>query len=170
MTAATRYRPRRLRQVRGGVHGAGLSAPRLSAPREAHLRQHLGMDLRLADWTENSRIKTIAAIVAGDEIHAVGDYNLFQPTPLATCHRRLCVCEFLTGGRGHDDIACAIAHRVARHRNNPLHILCVCGKDEATKRSCGETNGNDVAACRLKQLFRKRRRNQDVLVVKRWHH
>ena len=119
MVAADRFRLTREAEIRDYDDPIA----RLSAPREAHLRQHLGMDLRLADWTEYSRIKTIAAIVAGDEIHAIGDYNLFQLSPLATCHRRLCVHEFLTAHRGHENIARAIAHRVARHPNDPLHVL-----------------------------------------------
>jgi hypothetical protein len=69
------------------------------------------MDLGLADWPENSRIKAIAAVVASDEIHPIGDYNLFQVTPVTTRHRRLRISDFLTGRRGHEDIACAIAHR-----------------------------------------------------------
>ena len=65
------------------------------------------MDLGLADRPENSRIKAIAAVVASDEIHPIGDYNLLQVTPVTTRHRALCISDFLTGRRGHDDIACA---------------------------------------------------------------
>src|SRR5215471_13868850 len=49
----------------------------------------LAMELRFADWAKNSRIKAITAIVAGDEIHPIGDYDLFQVTPVTTRHRRL---------------------------------------------------------------------------------
>src|SRR5262249_28185364 len=48
----------------------------LASPSQAQLRQHLGVDLRFADGSEHSRVETVAAIVAGDEIHPVGQHNL----------------------------------------------------------------------------------------------
>jgi len=114
------------------------------------------MELRFADWAENSRIKTITPVVAGDEIHPIGDYDLFQVTPVTTRHRRLCISDFLTLRRRHENIARAIAHYVARHCNNSFHILGISRKNKSTQRICGEANGNDVAPCRLKQLSCKR--------------
>ena len=83
------------------------------------------MDLRFADWAKNSRIETIAAIITGDEIHAVGEYNLFKVTPVTTSHRRLCIFDFLTSPGGHKNIARIIAHNIARYCNDPLYVLCI---------------------------------------------
>src|SRR5215831_1236697 len=103
------------------------------------------MDLRFTDWAENSRIQAIATIVAGDEIHPIGDYNLLKVTPITTRHRRLSIFDSITGSRGHENIAGVIAYNVARHGNNPLHILRISRKNKATQRTCGQTNGNNVA-------------------------
>ena len=76
------------------------------------------MDLRFADWAENSRIKTIATIITGDKIHPIGQYNLFKVTPVMTRHRRLCIFDFLTSPGGHKNVAGTIAHYVARYGND----------------------------------------------------
>jgi hypothetical protein len=42
--------------------------------------------------------------------------------------------------------------------------------EELETRKYDQPTGNDVATPRLKQSRRKRRRDQDILIVKRWHH
>ena len=114
------------------------------------------MDLRLADWAERSRIKTVAAIVAGNEIHPFRDFKLLQITPLTTCHRRRCISELVTSRRGHNNTARAVTNDVTRQRHDPLHILCIPGKNKTTQKICGEANGDNIAAPRLEQFRCKR--------------
>src|SRR5262245_24357623 len=87
--------------------------PRLRRPGEAHLRQHFGVDLRFADGAENARIEAVSAIVAGDEIHPLGQENLLELAAVAARHRRRCIVESLTGAGGHEHIAAAIANGVS---------------------------------------------------------
>ena len=68
------------------------------------------MDLCPADWAEDPRIETIPTIITGDEIHPLGEYNLFKLAPVMTRHCRLCIFDFLTSPGGHKNSAGIIAH------------------------------------------------------------